>query len=93
MLYCHEPKLLLFLIISIKTIFIETIKSDDYDHKLDIVSPNIYTLYWNYTSLNITAEIRVKTLGWVSFGITKNGKLDGSDLFVAWVKIFDLFLT
>ena len=56
-----------------------------YEHSLEIISPSAYTLYWNYSNTNITAEIVVKTLGWVSFGITKKGQLDGSDLFLAWV--------
>lgn len=89
MLNYYKLHLFLFLTIGVKTIFIETNSQDLYDHELEIVSPNIYTLFWNYTNLNITAEIRVKTQGWVSFGITNKGKLDGSDLFIAWVNLLN----
>jgi hypothetical protein len=78
--YYYQSLLLIIKIVCIKSILIET---ESYDHQLEIVSPKVYTLYWNYTDFNITAEIRVKTLGWVSFGISNNGKL--SDLFVAWI--------
>jgi len=81
--YYYQPLLLIIKIVCIKSVLIEKLPTESYDHHFEIVSPKVYTLYWNYTDFNITAEIRVKTLGWVSFGITNNGKL--SDLFVAWI--------
>jgi len=84
---CEKLKMKFAIIILINLININFLfgQSDVYEHSLEIISPSAYTLYWNYSNTNITAEIVVKTLGWVSFGITNKGELDGSDLFVAWV--------
>jgi hypothetical protein len=60
-------------------------QSSIYEHSLEIVSPEVYMLYWNFSDTNITAEIHVKTTGWVSLGITNKGSISNSDLFVAWV--------
>lgn len=59
-------------------------QADVYANQVELVA-GTYTLYWNYTDSNITALIAVRTLGWVSFGISRQGKLYNSDLFVAWV--------
>jgi hypothetical protein len=57
-----------------------------YANSIEIVKPEQYMFYWNYTSSYIIGEIWVKTLGWISFGITNaESTLDNSDLFVAWI--------
>jgi hypothetical protein len=40
-------------------------------------------LFWNVTSDSLIAEIQVKTAGWLGFGISPTGGMDGSDLIVA----------
>ena len=44
-----------------------------------------YKIYWNYTKTDIIGEIHVKTIGWIGFGISPNGGMAGSDVFVAWI--------
>jgi hypothetical protein len=49
------------------------------------MAPDQYILYWNYTDTDILFEIQVKTTGWVGFGLSPNGGMDGSDVIIAWV--------
>jgi hypothetical protein len=50
-----------------------------------ILIPGTYRLFWNYTKTHLTGEIHVKTTGWVGFGLSPNGGMPGSDVFVYWV--------
>jgi hypothetical protein len=52
-----------------------------------IVEPDVFKLYWNYTKTFITAEIHVKTsTGWIGFGISPNGGMDGSDVIIFFME-------
>ena len=70
---------------------INFIKSDvtplgTYNNFLNLVQPDFYNLYWNYTGDSIIAEVHVQTQGWISWGVANsNGNLDRSDTMVAWV--------
>ena len=46
-----------------------------------------YYLYWNFSSTDETIQfaVRVKTTGWVGFGISPNGQMPGSDVVIGWV--------
>ena len=79
------------LLFSFSTIYVKPDVSPlgTYNNFINLVSPDIYNLYWNYTSDSIIAEIHVLTSGWVSWGITVNGNLDNSDTMVAWVNSND----
>ena len=47
-----------------------------------------YSLHWNILPNNehiIEIGLKVKTLGWISFGISPNGNMINSDIIVAWV--------
>lgn len=57
---------------------------DNYSNKVDLID-GILRLYWNFTGTDIIGEVHCKTLGWVSFGISTNGGMDGSDVFVGWI--------
>ena len=46
---------------------------------------DIYKIHWNATATSITAELHVKTKGWLGFGISTNGGMVGSDVIVAWI--------
>jgi hypothetical protein len=59
--------------------------TDFYDNSIHLVKDQ-YILYWNYTTTNLTAEIHVKTYGWVSFGITEStGSMQNADIIVSYV--------
>ena len=47
---------------------------------------NIYHLYWNISDDFLIAEIHVKTTGWVGFGLSPDGKVRDSDIFIGWIK-------
>lgn len=70
---------------------IKVLKSDDvaplstFSNHIVLIKPDVYILYWNYTNTSLTGEIYVKTTGWVSFGLSPNGGMNGSDVFVAWI--------
>ena len=47
----------------------------------------IYELYWDFDNVaeTISFAARVKTLGWVGFGLSPNGGMIGSDVVIGWV--------
>jgi len=48
-----------------------------------LAEPDLFKLYWNYTKTELIAEVHAKTsTGWISFGLSPNGGMDGSDVFV-----------
>ena len=46
-----------------------------------------YTLYWsiNNDAKTIRFAVRVRTTGWVGFGISPNGQMPQSDVVIGWV--------
>jgi hypothetical protein len=55
-----------------------------YSNYVDLVT-GIYRFYWNFTSSDLIGEIHVKTNGWVGFGLSPNGGMDGSDVIIGWI--------
>ena len=57
-----------------------------YTNKLTLVEPDVYILYWNYTSNDIVFETHVKVgnKGWSSFGLSPNGGMQNADITVTW---------
>ena len=48
-----------------------------------LVEPDVFVFYWNYTKVDIVGEVHAKTsTGWISFGLSPNGGMDGADVFV-----------
>jgi len=47
--------------------------------------PNMYTVYWNVFGNEIEIAISVNSVGWVGFGISKDGIMLMSDVVVSWV--------
>ena len=54
-------------------------------HNRVLVEPDIYVFNWNYTDKVITGELKVKTNGWILFGLTENDDMNGADVIVAWI--------
>ena len=46
-----------------------------------------YKLYWSFSRRNetITFAVRVRTTGWVGFGLSPNGQMPNSDVIIGWV--------
>ena len=46
-----------------------------------------YTLYWTFDNDagNITFAVRVRTTGWVGFGLSPNGQMPQSDVVIGWI--------
>ena len=46
-----------------------------------------YELYWSYDPAAETVKfaVRVRTEGWVGFGLSPNGQMPGSDVIIGWV--------
>lgn len=55
-----------------------------YTSWVDLV-PDIYRVYWNVSDTNLTAEIHVKTNGWVGFGFSPNGGMAGSNVVIGYI--------
>lgn len=77
-------KALVLLICFIKTTICEPNPTDVYVNSLEL-QPNMYYMFWNYTSTDVLIELQVKTTGWIGFGLSPNGGMDGSDVIVAWL--------
>lgn len=56
-----------------------------YANHLVLQEPDLYHLYWNFTESDILFEVHVMTDGWVGFGLSPNGGMDGSDVIVTWI--------
>lgn len=57
-----------------------------YTNTADLADENDFVFYWNTTSdQRLVGEIHARTLGWVGFGLSPNGGMDGSDVIVAWI--------
>ena len=46
-----------------------------------------YWLYWNFSSIkeSISFAVRVRTTGWIGFGLSPNGQMPGSDVVIGWI--------
>ena len=46
-----------------------------------------YVLYWNfnYEERSIQFAVRVKTTGWIGFGLSPSGQMPQSDVVIGWV--------
>lgn len=61
----------------------------EYTNSAYLDESKTYKLYWkiNNEKKSIQFATRVKTLGWVGFGISSgNGNMVGSDVVIGWVK-------
>jgi len=61
--------------------------SETYRFSASLVPNGQYELYWNYnlTERTISFAVRVRTTGWVGFGLSPNGQMPGSDVVIGWV--------
>lgn len=58
--------------------------TENYANSLEL-APDTFYFLWNYTSTDILMEVHVKTTGWVGFGLSPNGGMDGSNVVVFWI--------
>ena len=59
--------------------------SENFANFVDLVDDGQYRLYWNYTQSDFIGEVHCRTGGWVGFGLSPNGNMDQSDVFVGWI--------
>ena len=52
-----------------------------------------YTMAWVHNDTHIVFEVKVKTTGYVGFGISHNGKMFPSDVVIGWIKDGNTFFT
>ena len=64
----------------------EAIDSSTYFiNQANLLGPDQYTLFWNYTNTDITFKVVVKCTGcWIGFGLSPTGGMANSDLIVAY---------
>ena len=51
------------------------------------LSGDDYVVHWSFDTAtkNITFAVRVRTTGWIGFGLSPNGQMPNSDVIVGWV--------
>lgn len=59
------------------------VKAINFDHSIDLNDD--YRVLWNIVGQEITFEIQVRTLGYIGFGFSQDGRLPGSDIAIGWV--------
>lgn len=59
------------------------VEAINFDHSIDLNDD--YRVLWNIIGQEITFEIQVRTLGYVGFGFSRDGRLPGSDIAIGWV--------
>ncbi|XP_063608834.1 DBH-like monooxygenase protein 1 [Penaeus indicus] len=52
----------------------------------------VFTVFWTPGSEEVVWEIHARTLGWIGFGFSGNGRMAGADIVTAWVADGRLFL-
>ena len=86
------PPIKLFYLISLVSVFKLSLISNAFGappfaNSKIIAEPDLFTLYWNYTKSELIAEVHVKiSTGWIGFGLSSNGGMDGSDVFVFYTQ-------
>ena len=55
--------------------------------RVDGTGEILYELFWDFDTQaeTISFAVRVKTMGWVGFGLSPNGGMIGSDVVIGWV--------
>ena len=77
---------LLFLLVLFPIVICNEDLASIYPFNVTLVE-DTYWLYWNFnhTTQNISFAVRVKTTGWIGFGLSPNGQMPGSDVVIGWV--------
>ena len=76
---------------AILLVFFVSCTSADHDleteYSFSATLHNDYKLYWSYdlAAETIRFAVRVRTEGWVGFGLSPNGQMPGSDVVIGWV--------
>jgi hypothetical protein len=60
--------------------------SQAYPHVVELDKGGMFFLFWEFDEERITFEVHVRTHGWVGLGFTNNGRMEGSDVVVGWIK-------
>ena len=57
------------------------------EYSFSVALHDDYTLYWSYdlSEETISFAVRVRTEGWVGFGLSPTGQMPGSDVVIGWV--------
>jgi hypothetical protein len=79
------------LVISFLAVFTHNVQNTPlptatYTNTKILVEPDVFLFHWNFSKIELIGEVHVKTQGWVGFGLSPNGGMDGSDVFVAWIQ-------
>lgn len=56
-----------------------------YDYMKVLVEPNKSILFWSNNKSHIFFEIHIRFDAWIVFGLSPNGSLTDSDVFIAWL--------
>ncbi len=61
--------------------------TQDYRFFAKLDQDGMYELFWSFDldAETISFAVRVKTIGWVGFGLSPNGQMPGSDVVIGWV--------
>ena len=59
----------------------------NYNYNAILDDEGKYILYWNFDleQETITFAVRVRTTGWIGFGLSPNGQMPLSDVIIGWV--------
>ena len=77
---------LLFVLFSVLAVSLAQDLSQKYRFSAQLDGED-YVLYWNfsYEEQSIQFAVRVKTTGWIGFGLSPNGQMPQSDVVIGWV--------
>ncbi len=62
-------------------------QNEHFTHHTFLDPRDKYFLQWKFDEnrKEITFQVEVETLGWVGFGLSPSGGMQGSDIVIAWV--------
>jgi len=57
-----------------------------YNHELELVPEGVYHVKWGFDGDWIGFELTVQTTGWIGFGISPTGGMEGADILMVWAE-------
>ena len=79
--------IVLFLLFTVPSALVQCARDLSSTYSFNASLHDDYTLYWTFNNdaLNIRFAVRVRTTGWVGFGLSPNGQMPQSDVVIGWV--------
>lgn len=70
-------------VLLVQLFLVSVVSAIQWDHSINV--DENYRLLWNVQAQEITFEVQVRTLGYIGFGLSRDGTRSGADVALGWV--------